>query len=261
MVDLISVSIVSHGHGIMVRLLVVELLACPEVGQILVTLNIPEVFEEVNNARVLVFENPSPKGFGTNHNAAFLHCRYPFFCPLNPDITLSGNPFSALLEALRGMDATVIAPLVMSPDGNIEDSVRRFPVLASLAAKLLGGADGRYSLSVGQSSFFPEWVGGMFMLFRSEGFGRLGGFDERYYLYYEDVDICVRAWNAGMKVAVCPSVSVVHAARRDSRRSFRYFWWHFASMGRYFLRHWRRLPNINAIISRIDAESRDKANC
>lgn len=84
----------------------------------------------------------------------------------------------------------------------------------------------------------------MFMLFRSQDFERLGGFDERYFLYYEDVDICVRAGQQGMRVVACPKVSVVHDARRDSRRSFKHLRWHLASMVRFFWRHWGRLPRV-----------------
>ena len=83
------------------------------------------------------------------------------------------------------------------------------------------------------------------MLFRSEDFARLKGFDERFFLYYEDVDICIRVWQLSLRVAACPRVSVVHHARRDSRRSLRHLRWHLESMGRYFLKHWGRLPRCN----------------
>jgi len=114
--------------------------------------------------------------------------------------------------------------------------------LRSLATKALGRGDGRYMVQAGEPDFHPEWVAGMFMLFHSEDFARLKGFDERFFLYYEDVDICVRAWRDGLKVAACPRVSVVHDARRDSRRSLPHLRWHLASMARYFWKHWGRLP-------------------
>ena len=100
-------------------------------------------------------------------------------------------------------------------------------------------------MTSGQASFHPEWVAGMFMLFRSQDFARLGGFDEAFFLYYEDVDICVRAWKQGMKIVACPQVSVVHDARRDSHRSARHIRWHLASMVRYFFKHWGRLPHVD----------------
>jgi GT2 family glycosyltransferase len=74
----------------------------------------------------------------------------------------------------------------------------------------------------------------MFMLFRSAVFAELQGFDERYYLYYEDVDLCRRLRGRGYDVRLVPSVSATHDARRESRRSLRHLRWHIASMLCYF---------------------------
>jgi hypothetical protein len=113
-----------------------------------------------------------------------------------------------------------------------------------LFAKLLWRSDRRYVVKQEDGPFYPEWVAGMFMLFRREAFARLGGFDEGFFLYYEDVDICVRAWRQSLPVLVCPGVAVVHDARRDSHRSLRHLRWHLASIGRYFCKHWGRLPKV-----------------
>jgi hypothetical protein len=74
----------------------------------------------------------------------------------------------------------------------------------------------------------------MFMLFRSEIFGAAGGFDERYFLYCEDADICLSLLKRGLRVALVPEVSVTHDARRRSHRDPRYLVWHLASMLRFF---------------------------
>ena len=109
--------------------------------------------------------------------------------------------------------------------------------------KLLAKGDGgRYALQPGDPDFMPEWVAGMFMLFRAERYAALSGFDEGFRLYYEDVDLCVRAWRAGFGVLTTPSVQVIHRAQRASRRKLQYLAWHLASMARYFIKHWGRLP-------------------
>lgn len=241
--ELIAVSIVSHGHGAMVVGLIESLLRCPEVIQIIVTKNIPEPLPIPGNPRISVLDNPHPKGFGENHNAAFEHCQQPFFCPLNPDISLIGNPFASLLVELQKSGAGIAAPLVLSPSGQVEDSVRRYPTITSLLRKAFGGDDGRYKLTLNDPAFSPDWFAGMFMLFRSEVYERLAGFDTKFFLYYEDVDVCVRARKSGIGLMVCPSVAVIHDARRDSRRSFRHLRWHLTSMARYFIKHWGRMPH------------------
>jgi GT2 family glycosyltransferase len=73
------------------------------------------------------------------------------------------------------------------------------------------------------------------MLFRSETFRALGGFDERYFLYYEDIDLCRRAARRGLAVVYDPRVELVHDARRASRRNPRLALHHARSIARYFL--------------------------
>lgn len=241
---MLTVSIVSHGHSAMVEELVSSLLCYPIIKKIIITRNVPEIINLSSGGRVQIIDNISPKGFGANHNAAFAHCSQPFFCVLNPDIKFTENPFPKLFEVMAFTDANLSVPLVVSPEGKIEDSVRRFPTLSSLCIKGVGGDDGRYKISVDDPPFSPEWAAGMFMLFRSESFRRIRGFDESYFLYYEDVDICVRLWKAGMKLVVCPSVSVIHDARRASRRELQHMKWHAASMLKYLWKHGRGLPTV-----------------
>lgn len=221
----------------MVTRLVNDLLGFVEVGQVLLTLNVPEVLSVPDDPRVLVLSNVLPRGFGANHNSAFALCDQPFFCVLNPDVEFYGNPFPVLLESSVCSGAAVVAPLVKSRTGEVEDSVRRFPTVMSVLRRVLGEKRLEYELMGGAPDLFPDWVAGMFMLFKSECFARLKGFDESFYLYYEDVDICVRTWQSGMKVMLCPRASIMHDARRDSRKSLRYLKWHAFSMVKYFSRH------------------------
>lgn len=241
---MIAVSIVSHGHGAMVQNLVTQVLSCPEVRQVIVTYNIPETQNCSSGSRVETIANSSPIGFGANHNAAFLRSREPFWCVLNPDIALVGNPFPALLESLKTDSAGLVAPLVTNSEGGREDSIRHFPTLTSLAIKLLGRDNSRYEIDSDSPAFCPDWVAGMFMLFRAEAYKQLGGFDEGYFLYYEDVDICVRAWNSGLAVIACPSVTAIHDAQRASRVNWKHRRWHLASMIRYLLKYFGRLPKV-----------------
>ncbi len=238
----VSVSIVSHGHGEMVWKLVAKLQLFPEVSRIILTRNIPDNDGVVETDKTLFIQNTNPKGFGANHNAAFAHTTEPFFCVLNPDIELPTNPFPALLAALNVGGASVLAPAVVNSVGSLEDSARHFPTLGQLATKLLGGHDGRYALQPTQGPMPVDWVAGMFMLFRAQDFKAIGGFDENFFLYYEDVDICTRLWKAGRPVMVCPQVQVVHNAQRASRKNLQFAKWHAASMARYFLKHWGRFP-------------------
>ncbi|MGN5480586.1 glycosyltransferase [Cupriavidus basilensis] len=71
--------------------------------------------------------NPVPKGFGENHNAAFARAEGQYFCVMNPDIRLKGNPLNALVCATWHKPKGVAGPRVVSPTGTLEDSARRVP--------------------------------------------------------------------------------------------------------------------------------------
>ena len=230
---MITVSIVSHNHGDMVTGLVNRLLEFSEVSAVILTCNISEPLYLGEGVQLIRINNQTPKGFGANHNAAFRHCTTNYFCVLNPDVELPCNPFQSLTTAMQSHSAQIAAPIVLAPTGVIEDSVRYFPTVGALICKSLGRTDGRYKIAPGRLPFEPDWVAGMFMLFCAKAYKQLQGFDENYFLYYEDVDICRRAHQLGLKIVCCPEVAIVHRAQRASRKSIKHMRWHLASMYRF----------------------------
>lgn len=224
----------------MVADLLADLAACPEVTEVVLTLNLPEPLPGgIEPERLTVIRNTCPKGFGENHNLAFARATTPFFVVLNPDVRLAGNPFPTLLECARAEDVGLCAPAVVNAENKLEDSARDFPTARGLLLKAFGRYDGRLEYRLGDPPRDAPWVAGMFMLFPSTVFSAVGGFDDKYYLYYEDVDLCWRIWQAGRRVRLCPAVCIVHTAQRASRRDLRHMRWHLASVVRYF-RKWRR---------------------
>lgn len=151
------------------------------------------------------------------------------------------DPFPHLALALETSRGGVIAPAVRNPDGGLEDSARHFPTLSNLLLKLVGLSDGDVQVK-GTAPQDVDWTAGMFILFPARVFSELGGFDEGFFLYYEDVDICTRVWKSGKRVMLHPGVTVIHAAQRTSRRNLRYMKWHLSSMARYLRKHAGRLP-------------------
>lgn len=234
---LIVLSVVSHGQRELVRDLLTDIAArCKSDIHVVLTLNVPEdVPFDINGFAfpIEVIRNERPKGFGANHNQAFRRLSGEYFCVVNPDIRLNDDPFDKLVACVSETGASLAAPVVVNPQGGIEDSVRRFPTPFRIAGKVFGlGRNSDYALS--SRPFSPDWVAGMFMLFQSAAFQELGGFDERYFLYYEDVDICARLRLSGRDIIACPWVRVIHAARRESHRNLQYLTWHLASISRFF---------------------------
>ena len=229
----ITLSVVSHRQNALVNQLLQDVQRiCADRVALIVTENVPDgvaistslPFEHIVNERI--------KGFGANHNAAFERCRTPWFCVLNPDIRLPADPFPQLLQALSDDRVGVAGPLVRDPGGSVEDSARRFPTAASLLKKAF--VDRRqpdYPTDRGTQEV--DWVAGMFMLFRAEAFAAVKGFDEAYFLYYEDVDLCRRLRVSGKAVRYVPGAEVLHDARRTSRSDPRVALHHLRSVLRF----------------------------
>lgn len=181
-----------------------------------------------------IIRNTTGKGFGANHNAAFALAlsldQIDYFCVANPDIRIIGqNFFSRLLTKAVGFaDFGVVAPAVKNSRMELEDHARKLPTPFVLVRKFFGFEEP-------PTHSAPDWVAGMFMLFPKEVFARLGGFDEKFFLYYEDVDLCCRLRLAGYRIVVEPEAVVIHDARRASHRRPYYFYRHLSSALRFFL--------------------------
>jgi len=242
---MISISIASHRHGPMARRLLSDLEThCAGRIEIILTENVPEnpaVDWSLVSVPVKVLRNSEPRGFGANHNSAFRQSSGEFFCVLNPDVRLTSDPFPELLRELSAPRTGVAAPLIVDSGGAVQDSARRFPTPVSLLRKaLMSPVPPDYAIR--DEPFSPDWVAGMFMVFPRDVFREVEGFDERYFLYYEDVDLCARLRRKGYEIRLNPRARAIHDARRDSHRDLEYFARHLRSALRYFLsRRQRRL--------------------
>jgi N-acetylglucosaminyl-diphospho-decaprenol L-rhamnosyltransferase len=238
----LTISIVSHGHGEMLLWLLADLDATASAAgmRVVITLNQPgEPFEapRCRHLHLTTIRNQTPRGFGANHNAAFQSCTTRWFAVLNPDLRLQGNPFPSLLaQAAALKQPGVVAPRIVNSLGQVEDSVRLHPTPWSVAARVFSRRFGRATPaasadggSAGCTSGF-YWLAGMFMLFSAEAYRRVRGFDERFFMYYEDFDICARLHCAGFAVLSDGDALAIHDGQRASRRSARHLRWHVTSL-------------------------------
>lgn len=228
-------SLVSHGQGAMVRDLLHALAAQadPRVAHVVLTHNIEEAavdapaggwpfeFTELHNARAL--------GFGANHNQAFTRCATPWFCVLNPDIALpDATIWQKLLQAGAGREDVGLAyPRLRNPDGSAQENEREAVTPLALLR--------RHLLRAGQRR--TDWASAALWLVRSTAWRAIGGFDERYFMYCEDTDFCLRLRLAGWRL-VAADAHAVHAGSYHSRRSLKALTWHVSSL----LRLWTQPP-------------------
>jgi N-acetylglucosaminyl-diphospho-decaprenol L-rhamnosyltransferase len=184
---------------------------------------------------------------------------------LNPDAEISGGTFAGLVKIARDLPkAGVIGTLVRDPDGTRYPSARKIPTLSEAAGHALLGPfsqDNRFSRAYTMDGWDRtsqrevDWVSGSSMLLRREAFTAVGGFDEEFFMYAEDADLCTRMRDAGWTVVFSPEMVVVHDHGLTTRGSNQMVWEHSRSIYRYFAKHqargWRKilLPFAKIILS------------
>ena len=186
---------------------------------------------------VEVIQNSQPKGFGANHNQAFSTCKEEFFCVLNPDILIRSDPFDTLLATFSAQDIGVVAPVIIDSDEVVQDSARRFLTPQRVVGRVLFEKQQDYVFTAETRAVFPDWVAGMFMLYQASVFREIGGFDEHFFMYCEDADICRRLLTKGYRTQLAPPVQVVHDAQRASHKASHHLRYHVSSLLRFFLRY------------------------
>lgn len=188
-------------------------------------------------------------GFGAGVNRAAQSARATWLLLLNPDAVLDRPISSLLIDYAKSNPAVgVIGPRILDADGRIQASARRFPG----ASAVLGGRStwltrfwprnpfSRFNLLAAETEAVSpvDWVSGACMLVRRSTFNALGGFDEGFFLYWEDADLCRRLLTEGWVTVYHPGAVIQHAAARSSRHTptralfafhrsaFRYYWKH-----------------------------------
>lgn len=245
----VTISIVSHNQDQILVELLNDLIKCKHhINKVIVTLNVLSKYNtnyELYPYEIAVIENDKEKGFSSNHNNAFKLCTSKYYCILNPDIRIYDNPFQSLNNILDNNNVAIVSPTALNSKGEIDDNARVFPTPFGLIQKLTGINDGRIKYPSGKRIIYPDWVAGMFIHTKTSTFSSLNGFNEKYYLYYEDVDLCLRARKKGFKIAIITNCYVVHEGQRKSHNSFKYFFWHSMSLIRFFIYHLGRFPKRN----------------
>jgi hypothetical protein len=193
-----------------------------------------------------VLRNGINLGFGAACNRAAAHAHGDQLLFLNPDCRIESDTLARLREHTDARTG-VLGASVIGADGGAEPaSRRRDPLLgrALITATGLARFESRWAALVGtnlpENSSMPAFedvdaVSGALMLVPRTAFDRLGGFDENYFLHFEDVDLCRRARDAGLRVACANDVRVMHMKGTSSRtRPFFVAWHKHRGMWRWF---------------------------
>jgi len=205
-----------------------------------------------------LIENVENLGFARAVNQGFRLSRGKYLLILNPDVTLTSGSVETAIHFLDGHpEVGVLLPRLLNPDGSLQFSCRTFYDFSTLLFR-------RTPLG----KFFPhhriirkhlmmdwdhedvqevDWGLGACMFLRREALKGQDIFDERFFLYFEDVDICFRLKKEGWKVVYYPGVAMIHAHLRQSGKGIfnRAKWEHFKSLIKFYFKYRGFRPRIS----------------
>ena len=208
----------------------------------------PEMVKN-NFPSVILIDNKSNRGFAAANNQAIKLAKGEYILILNPDTEIVSDAFQKSIEFMEQNQKTgILGCQILNPDKTIQPSVRRlptfwpifliflklpkmFPNLPAVKRYLAAGFDYSKIQSVDQ-------VMGAFMLIKKEVFEKIGLFDERFFLWFEEVDLCRRAASAGFEVLYHPEAKIIHYGGQSfsQQGNLKKQWMFFRSAVRYFLK-------------------------
>jgi N-acetylglucosaminyl-diphospho-decaprenol L-rhamnosyltransferase len=193
-------------------------------------------------AGVNVVRHDRNAGFGAAANSGIKHTDSPIVALLNPDIRAYDDSLGLRLqERFVSPRIGLVAPTLILPDGSKQDSAREVPTPLDITFRRYSNPQ-RGAVWAVKPTAVP-WVVGACMAIRRRAFEEVGGFDERFFMYFEDVDLCVRLKGAGWDVMLDSETSVEHHHAASSRRSLT--GWstrqHIRSAMRFYRKHPRHL--------------------
>ena len=186
--------------------------------------------------RASLISNPANVGFGRAVNQAVSASDAPLVLLVNPDCQLRPGALAALRAVIESEPScAVVGPKILDPDGRVQGSARGDPDMltglfgrtAGLRARLPLTSVARRNVVVddaiasGAESVVVDWVSGACMLIRRAALDAVRGFDERYFLYWEDADVCRRLRQHGHQIRYVPGAMAVHTVGRSSRSARR----------------------------------------
>ena len=189
----------------------------------------------------LYFADEKVRGYGENHNKGFETCNVDdndIFIVCNPDVILEKEQLVSMLESFVNNNEEFgnvtcyydkAKTILSNPD-------RYFPYFFNFVASVVLRRRLHYGKNFDVKN--PEWISGEFMIIRGDIYKKLNGFDEEYFMYVEDIDLCYRARQMGINITHNKDFYIIHETQMDSRNMLsNRFRMHFKSAITYVKKH------------------------
>ena len=198
--------------------------------------------------QALILPQKENIGFTRGNNIGLAHARAPYFLLLNPDTELGDDALLQMLDYMdQHPDVGILGPHTLNTDGSHQSTRRRFPTLmtglfesAWLSAYAPASVETRYRMldTADDAILEADWVQGSAMMARRELYAAIGGLDEGFVMYSEELDWCKRAKAAGWKVVYHGQALITHHGGKSSQQAvaFQQIQFHTSKL-RYFRKH------------------------
>jgi len=182
-------------------------------------------------SRIQLIANTANLGFAKANNIALKKARGKFLLLINPDTIVQEDTIRVMMEFLQNHpEAGLAGCKILNPDGSFQPACRRgFPTPWVAFTRIFGLSKlfpkiklfGKYNLTyLNTEETYPvDAVSGSFMMVRKETFEQVGGLDESYFMYGEDLDWCYRIRQAGWRIFYVHSTQIIHYKGESTRRS------------------------------------------
>ncbi|MEH7414516.1 glycosyltransferase family 2 protein [Neobacillus drentensis] len=230
--------------------------------------NLKKEFRHDENFRFVIFDNNSNEdykehlreymdfaeitfyhennGFGFGHNYNLLHAEETYFLVFNPDIVLVRDDLLKMIDMMeKDSSIALLVPKVLNPDGSIQHLMRDRVSVFDYALRFVPFQSVKKMFSKRLASYELRDIpndrdvdirigSGCFMLLRGKDFKEVGGFDERYFMYFEDYDLCLELRKRNRRIVYTPFSQVVHYYERGAHKNKKLFKIFMQSMYKYF---------------------------
>jgi N-acetylglucosaminyl-diphospho-decaprenol L-rhamnosyltransferase len=223
----------------------------PQVDELVVVANLPGTTAD----GATVIQNERPVGFAANANRGIAQTSAAFVVLCNPDTEAAPDAIRILRQFAEAHPrAGIVGPELRHSDGTLNPSRRRFPTVGGTLVRrtplrrvLSGTQRAHYGLDdLPTEPVQGDWLLGAFLFLRRRMLDELGGFDEGFRLYGEDIDLAYRAAKAGWERWYVPEAKAVHAhqAVTDRKLLTRQTLWHWRGIARFVRKHPERLKAL-----------------
>lgn len=225
-------TLLEHTKGVDFKLTVVDNLSTDGTPE-----HIRKTYPEVQ-----VIEPKTNKGFGSGHNVVLPELDSVYHCVINPDISIREDVIAKMAAYMQEHpEIGLLSPKICFPDGRVQILGKRNPKIKYLVASRMRNEEDPHKFlreyaMLDEDLTKPceiENATGCFMMFRTDLFKKIGGFDERYFMYFEDCDI-TRTVRKFAKAVFYPEATIYHVWGRESKKNFKLMLVQIASMFKYF---------------------------